>query len=59
MCILLISLVNNDFQINKCTIILHTDEGICYALLILNITYLSYAISRYKIQDSLFQANCP
>ena len=39
MCVLLISLVNNDFQINKCTTILHTDEKICNALSILNITY--------------------
>ena len=30
--VLLISLVNNDFQINKCTIILHTDERLCYVL---------------------------
>ena len=40
--VLLISLVNNDFQINKCTIILHTVQRICYALLILNITYIPY-----------------
>ena len=47
---MLISLSNDDFQINKCTIILRTDEKICYAayhayaLSILNITYLPYAI---------------
>ena len=40
--VLLISLVNNDFQINKCTIILHTVQRICYALSILNITYIPY-----------------
>ena len=42
MCILLISLVNNDFQINKCTIILHTDKRLCYALSILSITYIPF-----------------
>ena len=42
--VLLISLVNNHFQINKCTIILHTVQRICYALSILNITYLPCAI---------------
>ena len=44
MCDLLISVVNNDFQINKCTIIRHTNKRICYALSILNITYLPYVI---------------
>ena len=31
-------------QINKCTIILDTNERLCYALSILSITYLPYAI---------------
>ena len=38
----LISLVNNDFQINKWTLILPRMKG--YALSILNITYLRYNI---------------
>ena len=53
LCACLISLVNNhiiynDFQINKCAIILRTVQricSICYALSILNITYLPYAIT--------------
>ena len=38
--VLFISLVNNDFQINNCTILLHMDERLCYALSILSIIYL-------------------
>ena len=44
MCVLLISLANNDFQIKKCTIILLMDERLCYALSILSITYLPLAL---------------
>ena len=42
--VLLISLVNNDFQINKYTIIIYMVQRICYALSILNITYLPHAV---------------
>ena len=40
MCVLSNSFGNNDFQINKCAIILQMDERMS----ILNITYLRYAI---------------
>ena len=41
-----ISLVNNDFQINKCTIILQVDERLCYVLPILSMPY--FTISSYN-----------
>ena len=40
------SLVNNDFQINKCTTILRVDERLCYVLPILSIPY--FTISSYN-----------
>ena len=41
-----VTLVNNDFQINKCTIILQVDERLCYVLPILSIPY--FTISSYN-----------
>ena len=41
-----ISLVNNDFQINKCTTILEVDERLCYVLPILSIPY--FTITSYN-----------
>ena len=56
--VLLISLVNDDFQITKCTIILHTDERICYALSILSIIYLpSVLLKRYLSKLISFSRN--
>ena len=42
--VLMISLVNNDFQINKYTIIFNTVKGYARLFFILNITYLPHAI---------------
>ena len=36
-----ISLINNDYQINKCTKILQVDERLCYVLPILSIPYFT------------------
>ena len=41
-----ISLINNDYQINKCTKILQVDERLCYVLPILSIPY--FTISSYN-----------
>ena len=41
-----ISLINNDYQINKCTEILQVDERLCYVLPILSIPY--FTISSYN-----------
>ena len=41
-----ISLVNNDFQIDKCTTILQVDERLCYVLPILRISY--FTINSYN-----------
>ena len=42
--VLMISSVNNDFQINRYTIIFDTVKGYARLFFILNITYLPYAI---------------
>ena len=42
--VLMICLVNDDFQINKYTIIFDTVKGYARLFYILNITYLPYAI---------------